>query len=155
MNLDDVRKSLMVESLIQNKNGIMTRVNVSVKKQWNIAYMKKIMLGILVYLLVSDKGCEIDECLKECTCTKRLADDLFTCHQIVYIPETAIVNPNSKTNYWVNCYCFISSHVFAVVSSHRWEVLYKTRINNSMFMVILVYNVRVWQNWYLWVHKNQ
>lgn len=63
--------------------------------------MKKIMLGILVYLLVSDKGCEIDECLKECTCTKRLADDLFTCHQIVYIPETAIVNPNSKTNYWV------------------------------------------------------
>ena len=49
------------------------------------------MLGILVYLLMSDKGCEIDECLKECTCTKRLAD----------IPETAIVNPNSKTNYWV------------------------------------------------------
>ena len=101
MNLDDVRKSLMVESLIQNKNGIMTSVNVSVKKQWNIAYMKKIMLGILVYLLMSDKGCEIDECLKECTCTKRLADDLFTCHQIVYIPETAIVNPNSKTNYSV------------------------------------------------------
>ena len=33
MNLDDVRKSLMVESLIQNKNGIMTSVNVNVKKQ--------------------------------------------------------------------------------------------------------------------------
>ena len=33
MNLDDVRKSLMVESLIQNKNAIMTSVNVNVKKQ--------------------------------------------------------------------------------------------------------------------------
>lgn len=96
MNLDDVRKSLMVESLIQNKNGIMTSVNVNVKKQWNIAYMKKIMLGILVYLLVSDKGCEIDECLKECTYTKRLADDLFTCHQIGYMSETATVSPIVK-----------------------------------------------------------
>lgn len=43
----------MVKNVIHNNNGIMIIANVSVKSQYNIAYMKKIMLWILAYILAS------------------------------------------------------------------------------------------------------
>ena len=44
---------LMVESVAQEKNGIMISANVSVKNQQYIAHVKKIMFGILVHVLVT------------------------------------------------------------------------------------------------------
>ena len=43
----------MVKNVIHNNNGIMIIANVSVKSQYNIAYMKKVMLWILAYILAS------------------------------------------------------------------------------------------------------
>ena len=44
---------LMVENGAQYKNKIMVSVSVSIKNQYNIAYAKKIMLGLLVHVLAS------------------------------------------------------------------------------------------------------
>ena len=44
--------NVIIENVIQNKNGIMISVNVSVKNQQNIACAKKTMLETLAYVLV-------------------------------------------------------------------------------------------------------
>ena len=42
----------MIENVIQIKSRIKKNVDVSIKIQQNIVYAKKIMLGILTYVLV-------------------------------------------------------------------------------------------------------
>ena len=47
-----VNVNVMIENVIQIKSRIKKNVDVSVKIQQNIVYAKKIMLGILTYVLV-------------------------------------------------------------------------------------------------------
>ena len=47
-----VNVNVMIENLIQIKSRIKKNVDVSIKIQQNIVYAKKIMLGILTYVLV-------------------------------------------------------------------------------------------------------
>ena len=41
----------MMENEVQNKNGIMIYVDMSIKNQQNIVHMKKVMPAILAYVL--------------------------------------------------------------------------------------------------------
>ena len=47
-----VNANLAVKNLIQIKSGIEININVDVKIQQNIMYVKKFMFGILVHVLV-------------------------------------------------------------------------------------------------------
>lgn len=47
----NVKMNLMVENIIQNKNGIMISVFMNVEKQENTGYSKMIISGILAYVL--------------------------------------------------------------------------------------------------------
>ena len=52
-------------------------------------YSKKSLLGIKAYVLVTDKDCSSNKCLKNCTCAKTLADKLvITCDKILNAKET-------------------------------------------------------------------
>ena len=64
----------MVENKIQGKNGIIN-FNESIKNRQNIVYAKKIMLGVLSYVLECDKDCEFGEYFKNCPGRKSLIDD--------------------------------------------------------------------------------
>ena len=48
--------NLKIENTIQNKHEITVSVNVSIKKLEKIAYMKKIMFGILTYVILTAKS---------------------------------------------------------------------------------------------------
>ena len=90
--------NLIVKNVIQNKNGIMIGVNVKTQNQSNITYVKKIMLEILAYVIVSVTDCDMGEYLKDCACIKSLADDLVvTCNETVNTPDTTLINSNDKT----------------------------------------------------------
>ena len=47
----NVKVNLMVEGLIQVKSGIMINVGASVKIQRNIVFVKKIIYGIMLYIV--------------------------------------------------------------------------------------------------------
>ena len=49
----NVKVDLMEENVIQIKGGIMTNINVSVE---NLMYVKKIMFGILLHVIVKIKN---------------------------------------------------------------------------------------------------
>ena len=49
---DTVNVKLMVENIIKIKIAVMINVEVRVKTQWNIEYVKKMILGTLVHVLV-------------------------------------------------------------------------------------------------------
>lgn len=48
--------NLKIENTIQNKHEITVSVNVSIKKLEKFAYMKKIMFGILTYVILTAKS---------------------------------------------------------------------------------------------------
>ena len=48
--------NLKIENTIQNKHEITVSVNVSIKKLEKFAYMKKIMFGILTYVILAAKS---------------------------------------------------------------------------------------------------
>ena len=48
--------NLKIENTIQNKHEITVSVNVSIKKLEKFAYMKKIMFGILTYVVLTAKS---------------------------------------------------------------------------------------------------
>ena len=64
--------NLIVKNVIQNKNGIMIGVNVNAQNQSNITYVKKIMLEILAYVIVSVTDCDMGEYLKDAHASKVL-----------------------------------------------------------------------------------
>ena len=46
-----------------------------------------------------DKDCEIDKYLKQCTCIKRILDDLvFMCDEIIDTPEIVPIESIDKKN---------------------------------------------------------
>ena len=93
----------MVGSLIQNKNGIMISVNVSVLIKYR-ACKENNAWNFSICTCECDKDCEIGVYLKELICTKNLVHDLIvTCYEIVGTTENTSINFNDKTSYWLFC----------------------------------------------------
>lgn len=60
-------------------------------------FVKKIVLGILLYVLVSDKIVKLMNIKKKWTCVKVITDDLvLVCDEILDAPETVLSNSNDK-----------------------------------------------------------
>ena len=93
-----------------------------------------------------DKDCEVGEYLKNCTSSKSLVDDLVvTWDMIADTPETSLMNPNDKTNYW-----FIIVVLTAIVCLLLLLVIaigYYIKLGltiPSMLIILLLSNVGVW-----------
>ena len=139
MNVD---MNLMTKNIIKNEKRIMISLNVSVRNQYNIAY-EDCTWNLRICPCECYKDCKIYDYLKDYTCTKSLDDDdddvLVTYDEILDTSETALSNPNDKTNYWHIAVALLAIMclLWLVVIVVKY-LLHERRINDSMFIIILM-----------------
>ena len=132
----------VVKNVIQNEDGIIVSVNVSMKK--NIAFAKKTMPRILAYVLSSLKRIVTFVNTWKIAHAQSFVDDLVvTYDEIVKISEKTSINPNGKTNYW-----FIAVVLLAVTCQPLLMVIFVKCMKRVNFILIVTL-------WYRWVKQDK
>ena len=129
---------LMVQNITQDENETKVSVSMNVKK---IAHMKRTIPVILVHVLASVKKIVILVNTQKTIhkSLKNFVNDLVvTCDKVENTPNSAPINLSDRIIYWLIAFVLLVTSFLPLFVVMVGEYSMKCKLNNSIFITILV-----------------